>query len=164
MIRCFIGLGSNLDDPISQVMSACQALGQLPDSELVTVSSLYSSKPVGPQDQPDFINAVAMLDTRLTAEALLDALQAQEQAQGRVRRRHWGERSIDLDLLLYGQHTIQTERLIVPHKELTSRSFVVVPILEIAPLLALPNGQKLDLLPSAEDPTLIRLSSPVIDL
>lgn len=164
MIRCYIGLGSNLDNPRQQVMNACLALKQLPQSRLIAASSLYSSKPVGPQDQPDFINAVAAIDTTLAPEALLDQLQAQEQRQGRVRRRHWGERTIDLDLLLYGEHCILTERLTVPHKELTKRSFVVVPLLEIAPALSLPNGRKIHELDAAEDQSLIRLSSPVIDL
>lgn len=164
MIRCFIGLGSNLDDPVGQVVSACEALKQLPDSQLVAVSSLYSSKPVGPQDQPDFINAIAVLDTALSPEALLDQLQQQEQQQGRVRLRHWGERTLDLDILLYGDRIIDTERLIIPHKELTQRSFVVIPMLEIAPELTLPDGQNIAHLDSANDPDLIRLSSPVIDL
>lgn len=164
MIRCYIGLGSNLDNPRQQVINACLALKQLPQSRLIAASSLYSSKPVGPQDQPDFINAVAAIDTTLAPEALLDQLQAQEQRQGRVRRRHWGERTIDLDLLLYGEHCILTERLTVPHKELTKRSFVVVPLLEIAPALSLPNGRKIYELDAAEDQSLIRLSSPVIDL
>jgi len=164
MIRCFIGLGSNLEQPQEQVQQACKALGELPDSHLVAVSSLYRSAPVGPQDQPDFINAVAILDTCLAPEALLDQLQQQEQQQGRVRHRHWGERTIDLDILLYGNQTLNTERLIIPHAELHKRSFVVIPLLELAPELVLPGGLPLQQYPSSHDPDLIRLSSTVIDL
>ena len=164
MIRCFIGLGSNLEQPQEQVVQACKALAELPDSQLLAVSSPYSSKPVGPQDQPDFINAVAMLETRLAPEALLDQLQQQEQHQGRVRRRHWGERTIDLDILLYGDRILNTERLIIPHAELHKRSFVVIPLLELAPELVLPGGLPLQQYPSSHDPDLIRLSSTVIDL
>jgi 2-amino-4-hydroxy-6-hydroxymethyldihydropteridine diphosphokinase len=164
MIRCFIGLGSNLEQPQEQVLQACKALGELPDSQLLAVSSLYSSKPVGPQDQPDFINAVAIIETRLTPEALLDQLQQQEHHQGRVRRRHWGERTIDLDILLYGDQILNTERLIIPHAELHQRSFVVIPMLELAPELVLPGGLPLQQYPSSDDPALIRLSSTVIDL
>lgn len=164
MTLCYIGLGSNLDDPEEQVRTACRALQQWPETRLTAVSSLYRSLPVGPQDQPDFINAVVALDTHLEAEPLLDRLQAQEQHQGRIRRRHWGERTIDLDILLYGDQLIDQPRLTVPHTELCNRSFVVIPLLEVAPRLTLPNGTPLASLPSAHDRSLIRLSSAVIDL
>ncbi len=130
--RCYIGLGANLDDPAAQIRTALQALARLPHCRLLRVSSLYGSKPLGPQDQPDYLNAVAELDTQLEPLALLDALQAQEQQQGRIKRRHWGERCIDLDLLLYGNTTMRSERLNIPHHELHNRSFVGV----AAPLVA----------------------------
>ena len=142
-LRCFIGLGSNLDDPVNQVQRALEELGQLPQCRLVRHSSLYRSDPVGPQDQPDFINAVAELHTALEAEALLDRLQAIEQQHRRVRRIHWGPRTLDLDLLLYGDHTIDSERLSVPHPFMGERAFVLWPLAEIAPRLVLPDGTEL---------------------
>lgn len=141
--RCFIGLGANLNDPVAQIHCAIKALGALPQSQLIRCSSLYSSQPLGPQDQPDYVNAVAELTTDLSPFALLDALQQQEREQGRVKLRHWGERCIDLDILLYGDLTLQSERLCIPHKELTQRSFVVQPLLELAPDLHLPDGTAL---------------------
>jgi len=142
-VRCFIGLGSNLDNPQQQVCRAFDELAQLPHCQLLQRSALYRSDPVGPQDQPDFINAVAELHTTLEPEALLDQLQALEQAHQRVRKIHWGPRTLDLDLLLYGEHTIASERLSVPHPYLRERSFVLWPLAEIAPELQLPDGTKL---------------------
>ncbi|MDX5300365.1 MAG: 2-amino-4-hydroxy-6-hydroxymethyldihydropteridine diphosphokinase, partial [Gammaproteobacteria bacterium] len=95
-VTAWIGLGSNLDEPAKQIRRAADALAALPDSQLLALSPLYQSRPVGPQDQPDFVNAVAALRTTLQPLALLDALQAIEQAHGRVRLRHWGERTLDL--------------------------------------------------------------------
>jgi len=144
--RAWIGLGSNLDDPHTQVSTALNELAQLPDSSLIMHSSLYRSDPVGPPGQPDYINAVAALDTQLPPEALLDALQAIEQAHQRVRKIHWGPRTLDLDLLLYGNETIATPRLSVPHPFMTQRSFVLWPLAEIAPELILPDGRPLQAL------------------
>lgn len=157
-LRCFIGLGSNLDDPLDQVRRALEELEQLPQCHLVRHSSLYRSDPVGPQDQPDFINAVAELHTTLEAEPLLDQLQAIEQAHRRVRRIHWGPRTLDLDLLLYGGHTIDSERLRVPHPFMGERAFVLWPLAEIAPRLVLPDGTELtDLLDQCPMGTLERI-------
>lgn len=144
--RVWIGLGSNLDDPRAQVSTALKELAQLPESSLVTHSSLYRSDPVGPPGQPDYINAVAALDTQLSPETLLDALQAIEQAHQRVRKIHWGPRTLDLDLLLYGNETIATPRLSVPHPFMTQRNFVLWPLAEIAPELILPDGRSLQAL------------------
>jgi len=135
----FIGLGSNLDDPAMQIKSAILALDLLDEVSVVTQSSLYSSPPMGPQDQPDYINAVVEIDTTLFAHDLLNALQDIEQQQGRVRDRHWGERTIDLDLLVYGENTLDDERLTVPHPGIAVRSFVLRPLAEIAPKLHLPT-------------------------
>ncbi|WP_445158705.1 2-amino-4-hydroxy-6-hydroxymethyldihydropteridine diphosphokinase [Halomonas sp. E14] len=140
-VEAFIGLGSNLDDPIRQVRRAAEALGKLPLTERLGVSRLYASRPVGPQDQPDFINAVALLRTRLSPLALLDQLQALEQRHRRVRQRHWGPRTLDLDLLLYGKQRIDVARLRVPHPELCRRAFVLIPLAELAAELTLPDGQ-----------------------
>lgn len=140
-LRCYIGLGANLDEPVTQLQQAVQALKQLTQSSLVTVSGFYGSKPMGPQDQPDYVNAVAAIDTMLSAEQLLDALQQIEQQQGRRRKaERWGPRTLDLDILLYGDHVIATERLTVPHYGLRVREFVLYPLHDIAPQLRLPDG------------------------
>lgn len=138
-VRCYIGLGSNIEDPVWQVQTALKELSKLNQCSLVKASSLYRSAPVGPQDQPDFINAVVALDTTLEAHALLDQLQALEQSHRRVRKRHWGPRTLDLDLLLYGTEQISTERLTVPHAFMHERSFVLYPLHEISPELIFPD-------------------------
>ncbi|MGB1202669.1 MAG: 2-amino-4-hydroxy-6-hydroxymethyldihydropteridine diphosphokinase, partial [Alloalcanivorax venustensis] len=112
----------------------------LPETRLVGHSDLYASAPVGPQDQPDFINAVAALETTLAPLALLDALQQLENAAGRERHRHWGERTLDLDILLWDQRTLDLPRLTVPHPELTRRAFVIGPLLDLLPDCRLPDG------------------------
>ena len=142
MALAYIGLGSNLDDPLAQVMRAIDELSALPQTQWVQCSAIYSSKPVGPE-QPDFINAVALLDTHLAPLVLLDALQAIEQAHQRVRIQHWGPRTLDLDILLYGDDIINSERLTVPHYGLKQREFVLYPLAEIAPNLRLPDGSVL---------------------
>jgi len=144
-ITVFVGVGSNLAKPLKQMANARLALAQLPHSQLLRVSSLYRTKPHGPQDQPDFINAVAELHTVLEPEPLLDCLQAIEREQGREREksRHWGPRTLDLDMLLFGDECISTDRLIVPHPFMCERGFVLCPLYEIAPDLCLPNGQAL---------------------
>lgn len=140
-VRCYIGLGANLTNPVQQLELAIAALRQVPHSRLVAVSSLYGSKPMGPQDQPDYVNAVAALDTSLLPEQLLDALQNIEQSQGRQRKaERWGPRTLDLDILLYGGQIIHTERLTVPHYGLKQREFVLYPLAEIATELQLPDG------------------------
>ena len=145
-LRAWIGLGSNLEDPLAQVSTALQELKQLPDTTLAARSSLYRSDPVGPPGQPDYITAVAALDTRLEPEALLDALQAIEQMHQRVRKIHWGPRTLDLDLLLYGDQVISTPRLTVPHAYMAERNFVLWPLAELAPELILPDGRPLNTL------------------
>ncbi len=140
-VEVYIGLGSNLDDPAHQVRRAAEALGKLPLTERLGLSRLYASRPVGPQDQPDFINAVARLRTHLSPLALLDQLQALEQRHRRVRQRHWGPRTLDLDLLLYGNQRIDVARLSVPHPEMCRRAFVLIPLAELSPGLALPDGR-----------------------
>lgn len=132
MTRCYIALGSNLDDPLSQVRQAMTELQELAESRLISVSSLYRSKPMGPAEQPDYINAVAAIDTGLSPHALLDALQAIEQAHGRVRKgERWGPRTLDLDVLLYGEQVIDDQRLIIPHPGIAERAFVLYPLSEI---------------------------------
>lgn len=144
MVRAYIGLGSNLDDPVQQLHRALEALAQLPQTQRIACSRFYRSAPLGPQDQPDYVNAVVALDTDLLPEALLDALQAIEAAQGRVRTRRWGPRTLDLDLLLYGNEVLATPRLTVPHPGLAERNFVLYPLAELVPDLQLPDGQRLE--------------------
>ena len=146
MNKVYIALGSNLEHPQTQLTAALQALNALSDSRLTAVSSFYQSKPLGPQDQPDYVNAVACLETSLAPLALLDELQRIEHEQGRVRLRRWGERTLDLDILLYADHIIQSERLTVPHYDMHQREFVIIPLVEIAPYLVLPNGQSIQTL------------------
>ncbi|NRP37502.1 2-amino-4-hydroxy-6-hydroxymethyldihydropteridine pyrophosphokinase [Marinobacterium sp. xm-a-121] len=143
MIRAYIGLGSNLENPLQQVTDALRELQAIPNSKLVEHSRLYRSDPVGPPGQPDYINAVACLETSLEAEQLLDELQAIEQSHDRVRVQHWGPRTLDMDILLFGDQVINTERLTVPHAFMCERSFVLYPLAEIAPNLHLPNGTDL---------------------
>lgn len=143
MNRTYIALGSNLNQPKQQLNQAIQALAQLPASQLMATSSFYQSKPLGPQDQPDYVNAVVCLNTELSPLDLLDHLQQIEQQQGRVRLRRWGERTLDLDILLYANLQMQSERLTLPHYAMTDREFVIVPLFEIAPDLVLPNGTAL---------------------
>lgn len=138
---CYIGLGSNLADPLNQVRQALLELAELAHTQLLCHSSLYRSDPLGPPNQPDYINAVAKLETRLEPLQLLDALQALERTHQRIRREHWGPRTLDLDILLYAQLRCDEERLILPHPHIYARSFVLAPLAEIAPELRLPNGQ-----------------------
>lgn len=138
--RVFIGLGSNLLQPIKQVTEALQELGRLPKTTLIGHSSLYQSEPVGPPGQGDYINAVAALETSLEPLALLDQLQTIEQQHQRVRETHWGPRTLDLDLLLYGQQHIQLDRLTVPHPYLSERNFVLQPLSEVYANALLPDG------------------------
>lgn len=145
----YIGLGSNLEDPIQQLRTALVELNELAATRLISASSLYSSKPVGPQDQPDFVNAVAQLETALEPLELLDQLQALEQAHRRVRERHWGPRTLDLDLLLFDDTIITHPRLTVPHAHMHERGFVLLPLAEISPKLILPGkGSITDILPN----------------
>lgn len=160
MTLAYVGLGSNLEDPLAQVTRAFDELAELPKTMLIASSAIYSSHAVGPE-QPDYINAVALLDTQLSPLALLDALQAIEQAHQRVRIQHWGPRTLDLDLLLYGDHIIDEERLRVPHPYLTQRSFVLYPLADITPNLHLPDGTPLaDLLSHCPADGLRRMPSP----
>lgn len=138
-MKAYLGLGSNLANPQTQVHAAIDALQASSNIEVVNSSSLYMSPPMGPQDQPDYINAVVEIETKLTAHKLLDQLQSIEQQQGRVRKRHWGERTIDLDLLLYADQIVDDERLKIPHPGITLRAFVLYPLAEIAPELTIPN-------------------------
>ncbi|KGT46956.1 2-amino-4-hydroxy-6-hydroxymethyldihydropteridine diphosphokinase [Acinetobacter sp. HR7] len=150
MITTYIGLGSNLGDSRQILADAVHKLATL---GWVRVSHLYQSPPMGPQDQPNYHNAVAELITDLTPLELLDRLQAFEQEAGRVRLRHWGERTLDLDLLIYGDERIQNERLTVPHVGVLERDFVLLPLLDLNADFQL-NGQALKHLDIVKQSTL----------
>ena len=140
MTLAYIAVGSNLADPVAQAKSAIEVLKQHPDLNVVAVSSLYSSTPMGPQDQPDYINAVIAVETELSPLALLDCTQSIEQEHGRVRKaERWGPRTLDLDIVLYGDLEHHCERLTVPHYGMKVREFVLYPLAEIAPELVLPD-------------------------
>ena len=140
MVRAYVGAGSNLDNPLEHVQRALSELDAIPSTRCIGRSSLYRSAPMGPADQPDYINAVAALDTSLSASELLQALQALENAHGRVRAGfRWGPRTLDLDLLLYGTQMIDRADLKVPHPGLHERAFVLYPLAEIEPQLVVPG-------------------------
>ncbi|MFC3606267.1 2-amino-4-hydroxy-6-hydroxymethyldihydropteridine diphosphokinase [Stutzerimonas tarimensis] len=167
MQRAYIGLGSNLAEPLAQLRSALTALEGIPASRLVAVSSFYISDPLGPPDQPRYVNAVAALDTSLAALELLDALQTIERDQGRERKaERWGPRTLDLDILLFGDQLIDEPGLKVPHYHLQARPFVLYPLADIAPTsLRLADGRTLpDLLKACPFEGLERLSEPVTAL
>jgi 2-amino-4-hydroxy-6-hydroxymethyldihydropteridine diphosphokinase len=138
LTTAYVGLGSNLADPVKQVEAAFDELDRVPQTRLVQRSSLYRTKPVGYAAQPDFVNAVAQLETGLAPERLLDELQAIEARHGRERSFPNAPRTLDLDLLLFGKLVVQTERLTVPHPRMRERAFVLEPLREIAPDLELP--------------------------
>lgn len=149
-IITYIGLGSNLGDSKLILTEAVHKLASLGD---VKISKLYQSPPMGPQDQPNYLNAVLQLSTDLAPLALLDELQRFEQESGRVRLRHWGERTLDLDLLLYAEEKIQHERLTVPHVGVMERDFVLIPLLDLYPDLHI-DGIALKQLPVVQQATL----------
>ena len=139
MHQAFVALGANLDDPVAQIRAALAALEFLPQTRLARASSLYRTVPVGIRHQPDFINAVAVLETALSAEDLLHALFAIEASFGRRREFRNAPRTLDLDLLLYDQQRIDTPHLSLPHPRMHLRAFVLVPLLEIAPACRIPG-------------------------
>ena len=144
MIEAYIGLGSNLEEPLQQLRQALLAIAELPSSHLVHVSSAYRSAAVGPGEQPDYLNAAVQLRTSLDPDALLQKLQRIELAQGRVRTVRWGPRTLDLDILLYGDLRLTTPTLPIPHPGLAQRNFALYPLLEICgPNLVLPDGADL---------------------
>ncbi|MGL6033495.1 MAG: 2-amino-4-hydroxy-6-hydroxymethyldihydropteridine diphosphokinase [Acinetobacter johnsonii] len=154
-IVTYIGLGSNLGDSKVILTEAVHKLASLGD---VKTSKLYQSPPMGPQDQPNYLNAVVQLSTNLAPLALLDELQRFEQESGRVRLRHWGERTLDLDLLIYAEEKIQHERLTVPHVGVMERDFVLIPLLDLDPDLHI-DGIALKQLPVVQQPTLSMLDA-----
>ncbi|GAB0799855.1 2-amino-4-hydroxy-6-hydroxymethyldihydropteridine diphosphokinase [Escherichia coli] len=144
MTVAYIAIGSNLASPLEQVNAALKALGDIPESHILTVSSFYLTPPLGPQDQPDYLNAAVALETSLAPEELLNHTQRIELQQGRVRKaERWGPRTLDLDIMLFGNEVINTERLTVPHYDMKNRGFMLWPLFEIAPELVFPDGEML---------------------
>lgn len=144
MTLAYIAIGSNLVSPLEQVNAAVQALSDIPQSRLVAVSAFYLTPPLGPQDQPDYLNAAVVLETALDAETLLDNTQRIELQQGRQRKaERWGPRTLDLDIMLFGDNVINTERLTVPHYDMKNRGFMLWPLFEVAPDLTFPDGESL---------------------
>jgi 2-amino-4-hydroxy-6-hydroxymethyldihydropteridine diphosphokinase len=135
----YVAVGGNLDDPRARVLEALERLRGLPGTRLEARSRLYATKPLGPQDQPDFVNAAAGLLTQGSARELLDALLGIEQAMGRDRRERWGPRVIDLDLIWMVGPVIAEPGLVVPHPEVSTRNFVLYPLSDIAPTLVIPG-------------------------
>ena len=135
----YIGLGSNIEQPYLQIKNAMIALNDLPDTVVLTDSGYYKSKPMGPEDQPDYVNAVVEIETALDASELLKSCQLIEQQQGRIKKRHWGERCIDLDILLYVDLQILTDDLTLPHPGIWLRDFVYVPLLKLNPEVEIPG-------------------------
>jgi 2-amino-4-hydroxy-6-hydroxymethyldihydropteridine diphosphokinase len=135
----YVALGSNLGDPVENVRAGIEALAMMPDTRLAAISSLYRNPPVGYVDQPDFVNAVTKIETALTPRELLDALLDIERQFGRVRDFPNAPRTLDLDIVLYGSETLDEPGLTIPHPRMHERAFVIVPLAEIAPDLAVPG-------------------------
>lgn len=152
MAVAYIGLGSNLEQPATHILAAIAELDQLPECSVTAVSNTYRSIAVGPGEQPDYVNAVVQIETQLQPLPLLDAIQAIELAHGRVRDIRWGPRTLDLDMLLYNDLSMDSERLLLPHPRAAERDFVLRPLLDIDPELCFPDGRRVsDCLANAAD-------------
>ncbi|MCH9745713.1 MAG: 2-amino-4-hydroxy-6-hydroxymethyldihydropteridine diphosphokinase [Proteobacteria bacterium] len=134
----YIGLGSNLNNPRQQIKTAVMALHTAKDIEVVNLSSLYQSPPVDNSKQPDYINAIAQVNTHLTPLELLYVCQNIETQQHRVREKKWGARTIDLDIITYGVQVVASKQLVIPHPEMMNRAFVLIPLAELEPDLKVP--------------------------
>ena len=145
-IEAYIGLGSNLENPAHQIKTAIEELDQKQHTQVLAVSSFYQSPPMGPSDQPDYINAAVKIQTWLSPFQLLELTQSIERSHGRVPTETWGPRVIDLDILLYGRLSLHTDSLIIPHVGIKNRDFVLKPLLDLEPQLQLPCGSKVELL------------------
>jgi len=141
MTRCYLGLGSNLRAPKRQLHQGIEALRKLPKTTIVQISKGYSSKPLGVRAQPNYCNMVIAIQTLLPPRRLLRHCQLIENKQQRTRKKHWGARTLDIDIVLYGNKIIQRHDLVIPHPHMLTRDFVIMPLLEIEPQARLPNGQ-----------------------
>ncbi len=143
MVLCYLALGSNLRSPHRQLRHALQALRRIPRTCIQQQSRIYSTKPMGVKAQPDFLNMAVAIGTSLSPERLLHYCHSIEQNQHRLKKKKWGARTLDIDILLFGQHCLSLPKLCIPHPELLHRDFVLLPLLEIAPNLCLPTGEHL---------------------
>jgi 2-amino-4-hydroxy-6-hydroxymethyldihydropteridine diphosphokinase len=160
--RVFVGLGSNLGDRLAALRQALDALNALVDVDVVRVSSVYETEPVGVRQQPDFLNAVVEIRCLREPEQLLEAAQEIEQQMGRRRRLRWGPREIDIDLLLWGSRVVDSVNLTIPHPELARRNFVLAPLAEIAPEFESPTHKVslAELFHRSADPSRVRIVAP----
>ena len=162
MAIVYVGLGSNLDDPRDQLERAFDDLDRIDGCSLLARSSLYQSKPMGPQDQPDFINGAAKLACTLAPNELLRRLQEIEHQHGRIRSERWGPRTLDLDILLFGNQEIRQPDLVVPHVGVTERPFVLQPLMEIDPELEIPGrGRISELIVDTSADELVKLGTEI---
>lgn len=160
MTRVYLALGSNLAEPLQQIEAALAALDALPATQRIATSAFYRTPPYGPPDQPDYLNAAVALETTLAPETLLDYTQGIERDHGRVRKaERWGPRTLDIDLMLFGTLELNTPRLTVPHYDMLNRAFMLLPLLEIAPDAALPDGRSLQAVVATLDCSSITLWS-----
>ncbi|WHL24945.1 MAG: 2-amino-4-hydroxy-6-hydroxymethyldihydropteridine diphosphokinase [Candidatus Blochmannia vicinus] len=144
MERVWIGLGSNMLNPKKQADKAVWSLSTLPMTKLIAFSSYYCSRPLGQKNQPDFLNAIIILDTNLSPESLLSHIQYIEKKQGRIRLHNaslWQPRTLDLDILLFGKYNIYTSELTIPHYDICNREFIIYPLIELDNRLIFPNGK-----------------------
>ncbi len=155
----FIGLGSNLENPVQQIRTAIGTIQANKGINLVKASSLYKTAPVGPEGQPDYINAVVEVQTTMQPQALLATLQTIENQHGRKRQLHWGARTLDLDILLFDEQVISQPNLVIPHAHISERNFVLIPLLEITDdsLMIPGKGQLNDLLQQCRDNAIEKL-------
>lgn len=159
-VAAFVALGSNLEDPVSQLQAGLRALAALPDTRVTAVSPFYRSAAVGYRDQPDFVNGVAALETALSPRALLDALLAIERSRGRVRAFPNAPRTLDLDIIAYADRVVEEAGLVIPHPRMHERAFVVVPLADIAPDAIIPGrGRVSELLANVDRQSVARVES-----
>ena len=157
-VTAFVALGSNLADPAGQIRSALSELARLPNTSLVRASSLYRNPPAGGMDQPDYVNAVAQIETSIAARPLLERLLDIERGHGRVRDYPNAPRTLDLDIALYGESVVREPGLVIPHPRMLARAFVLVPLAEIAPDARVPgHGRVADLVAKLDTSALVRL-------
>lgn len=160
MTVCYIGLGSNMNQPLQQLNKARDNIHSLPATSVLKCSSIFQSQAITLDDEPqdDYLNAVIKIETEFTAEQLLDALLAIENEQGRKREKRWGARTLDLDILLYGDQVIQNKSLTVPHAEIENRNFVLFPLHQVAPDINIPGKKSLkELLNKVSDQDLVKV-------
>ena len=163
-VEVFLGIGSNLEEPRQQVSRAFSALQRLAESQDAHCSPLYISPPMGPQAQPDYVNAVVRLVTRLAPSLLLREIQAVERAQGRVREARWGPRTLDIDLLVYGDLVLDSPHLQVPHPGIAQRAFVLYPLFDIAPDLIIPGMGRVSELVKCVDAEGLAMIGHLVDI